>query len=79
MKMQPYKTLEEVAQSRYATLSKEGIQMAMTKGFFTLDDAAFYMTLLTNDRPTTADIGRRGRLNRKLINLWMTETNKDDE
>lgn len=79
MKMQPYKTLEEVAESRYASLSKEGIQMAMTKGFFSLDDAAFYMQLLTNDRPTPAELGRRGRLNRKLITLWMTETNKDSD
>ena len=77
MKMQPYKTLEDVAQSRYATLSKDGIQLAMVKGYFTLDDAAFYMQLLTNDRPTTAELGRRGRLNRKLITLWMTDTAKE--
>jgi hypothetical protein len=74
---QAYKTLEEVANDRYASLSKDGIQTAMLKGYFTLDDAAFYMQILTNDRPTTEEIARRGRLNRKLISLWMEKTSKD--
>jgi hypothetical protein len=77
MTMQAYQTLEEVAADRYATLSKEGIQLALTKGYFTLDDASFYMQMLTNLRPSPGEVGRRHRLNRKLINKWMDDTKKD--
>jgi hypothetical protein len=77
--MQAYKTLEEVAADKYATLSKEGIQLALTKGYFDLSDASFYMQMLTNLRPTPAEVGKRARLNRKLINKWMEATAKDKE
>jgi hypothetical protein len=74
--MKPYLSVEQIAKDHRATLDHVTVRKALFDGWFSIEDATAYLSLIDAPKIGLPGQGRRIRLNNKYISAWL-DANKD--